>query len=293
MRLNFLSKGDSDMHVLGKNILNQIITTRPSESHKGNYGRVLTVGGNSQFGGAIILATSAAIHCGAGLSTCATSLDNLTALHTIVPEAMFIPFDSEYKLIDALTTADVILVGPGLGTNEDSLKILQIVLQHTTPEQQLIIDGSAITMIAEHHEFFPFLKKLHPILTPHQMEWQRLSSIKISEQDDIKNTLFQQKLQSTVVLKKYHTTIYHRDGSISQLAIGGPYMATGGMGDTLAGMIAGFLAQFKLKNYDYVVDAAVYAHSAIADKISTTKYVVLPTDIIAEIQSFMKLSVTP
>ncbi|KRN34211.1 NAD(P)H-hydrate dehydratase [Liquorilactobacillus mali] len=280
------------MHVLSKNILNQIITTRPSESHKGNYGRVLTVGGNSQFGGAIILATSAAIHCGAGLSTCATSLDNLTALHTIVPEAMFIPFDSEYKLIDALTTADVILVGPGLGTNEDSLKILQIVLQHTTPEQQLIIDGSAITMIAEHHEFFPFLKELHPILTPHQMEWQRLSSIKISEQDDIKNTLFQQKLQSTVVLKKYHTTIYHRDGSISQLAIGGPYMATGGMGDTLAGMIAGFLAQFKLKNYDYVVDAAVYAHSAIADKISTTKYVVLPTDIIAEIQSFMKLSVT-
>lgn len=190
------------MHVLSKNILNQIITTRPVKSHKGNYGRVLTVGGNSQFGGAIIMATSAIIHSGAGLATCATSLDNLTALHTIVPEAMFIPFDSEYKLIDALTNSDVILVGPGLGTNENSLKILQTVLQHMTLQQKLIIDGSAITMIADHHEFLPLLKELHPILTPHQMEWQRLSGIKISEQDDIKNTLYQQQLQATVVLKK-------------------------------------------------------------------------------------------
>lgn len=281
------------MHVLNKNILSQIITARPAESHKGSYGRVLTVGGNTQFGGAIIMATSAIIHSGAGLSTCATSLDNLTALHTIVPEAMFIPFDSEYKLIDAISSADIILVGPGLGVDENAIRILQTILQHAIPQQQLIIDGSAITIIADHHEFFPLLKKLHPILTPHQMEWQRLSGLKISEQDDIKNTLYQQQLQATVVLKKNHTTIYHRDGSISQLAIGGPYMATGGMGDTLAGIIAGFLAQFKLKNYEYVVDAAVYAHSAIADEISKEKYVVLPTDIIADIQVFMKRWVAP
>ncbi|MFT9004357.1 MAG: NAD(P)H-hydrate dehydratase [Liquorilactobacillus hordei] len=281
------------MHVLNKNILSQIITARPAESHKGSYGRVLTVGGNTQFGGAIIMATSAIIHSGAGLSTCATSLDNLTALHTIVPEAMFIPFDSEYKLIDAITSADIILVGPGLGVDENAIRILQTILQHAIPQQQLIIDGSAITIIADHHEFFPLLKKLHPIFTPHQMEWQRLSGLKISEQDDIKNTLYQQQLQATVVLKKNHTTIYHRDGSISQLAIGGPYMATGGMGDTLAGIIAGFLAQFKLKNYEYVVDAAVYAHSAIADEISKEKYVVLPTDIIADIQVFMKRWVAP
>lgn len=281
------------MHVLNKNILSQIITARPAESHKGSYGRVLTVGGNTQFGGAIIMATSAIIHSGAGLSTCATSLDNLTALHTIVPEAMFIPFDSEYKLIDAISSADIILVGPGLGVDETAIRILQTILQHAIPQQQLIIDGSAITIIADHHEFFPLLKKLHPIFTPHQMEWQRLSGLKISEQDDIKNTLYQQQLQATVVLKKNHTTIYHRDGSISQLAIGGPYMATGGMGDTLAGIIAGFLAQFKLKNYEYVVDAAVYAHSAIADEISKEKYVVLPTDIIADIQVFMKRWVAP
>ncbi|KRL07043.1 MAG: NAD(P)H-hydrate dehydratase [Liquorilactobacillus hordei] len=281
------------MHVLNKNILSQIITARPAESHKGSYGRVLTVGGNTQFGGAIIMATSAIIHSGAGLSTCATSLDNLTALHTIVPEAMFIPFDSEYKLIDAISSADIILVGPGLGVDENAIRILQTILQHAIPQQQLIIDGSAITIIADHHEFFPLLKKLHPIFTPHQMEWQRLSGLKISEQDDIKNTLYQQQLQATVVLKKNHTTIYHRDGSISQLAIGGPYMATGGMGDTLAGIIAGFLAQFKLKNYEYVVDAAVYAHSAIADEISKEKYVVLPTDIIADIQVFMKRWVAP
>lgn len=276
------------MHIIEKKILNQIITTRPLESHKGNFGRVLTIGGNIQFGGAIIMATSAAVHCGAGLVTCATSMNNLTSLHTIVPEAMYIDYQSDFLLIDAITRADILLIGPGLGTDTTSLQILQTVLQNTSSQQLLIIDGSAISLISLHHEFFPLIKKIHPIFTPHQMEWERLSGIKISVQDDVKNTLFQQQLQSTVILKKHHTTIYHRDGSISKLQIGGPFMATGGMGDTLAGIIAGFLAQFKLKHYEHVIDAAVYTHSAIAKELSKNKYVVLPTDIINEIQRFMQ-----
>ncbi len=71
------------------------------------------------------------------------------------------------------------------------------------------------------------------------------------------------------------------------MPIGGPYMATGGMGDTLTGIIAAFMGQFKTLAPADVLDAAVYLHSAVASDLSQSKYVVLPTDIIEHLQTFM------
>ena len=88
-----------------------------------------------------------------------------------------------------------------------------------------------------------------------------------------------------LVLKKFQTEIYTAD-QIFQLTIGGPYQATGGMGDTLAGMIAGFTGQFHA-SLEQAVLAAVYAHSAIADDLARERYVVLPTQISAEIPKLM------
>ena len=69
--------------------------------------------------------------------------------------------------------------------------------------------------------------------------------------------------------------------------VGGPAMATGGMGDTLTGILAAFLAQFNNSRSD-TIQAAVFTHSKIADELAEEKYVVLPTDIIGHVQSFMK-----
>lgn len=88
-----------------------------------------------------------------------------------------------------------------------------------------------------------------------------------------------------LVLKKFQTEIYTAD-QIFQLTIGGPYQATGGMGDTLAGMIAGFAGQFHV-SLEQAVLAAVYAHSAIADDLARERYVVVPTQISAEIPKLM------
>ena len=119
------------------------------------------------------------------------------------------------------------------------------------------------------------------------MEWQRLSQIEIAEQTPAKNlaALATFKPSPILVLKKYQTEIYTAD-QVFQLTIGGPYQATGGMGDTLAGIIAGFSGQFRT-SLEQAVLAAVYVHSAIADDLARERYVVLPTQISAEIPKLM------
>nr|WP_311407263.1 NAD(P)H-hydrate dehydratase [Liquorilactobacillus uvarum] len=275
------------IHQLQENILKKIILPRPLKSHKGNFGHILTIGGNENYGGAIIMSSSAAVHAGAGLVSCATDSKNMTALHSIVPEAMFINYNNDVDLINAIKKADVIVIGPGLGENMPALKILKKVILNTVEKQFIIVDGSAITLISDQQNLKKVLANRKTIYTPHQMEWQRLSGIKIAEQSVSKNILKQRELAGTVVLKKYHTTIYHTNTPPSQLKIGGPYMSTGGMGDTLTGIIAAFLGQFHYKNYEQIVDAAVYTHSAISQKLSSSRYVVLPMDIIGELQNFM------
>ena len=120
------------------------------------------------------------------------------------------------------------------------------------------------------------------------MEWQRLSAIPISEQDNIhRNQEAQQSLNATVILKKHHSEIYFPNGKIYQLMAGNPAMATGGMGDTLTGILAAFIAQFDA-SFEDRIQAAVFTHSKIADELAEAEYVVLPTDIISHLQSFMQ-----
>ncbi|PWM25525.1 MAG: NAD(P)H-hydrate dehydratase [Limosilactobacillus fermentum] len=271
------------MKDLTEQILQDVITTRPQESFKGTFGKVLLVGGNHQFGGAIIMAATAAVNAGAGLVTVACDLVNRTALHARLPEAMVIDFSNQAALLEMLNGVDTIVVGPGLGEEEQSLAVLKTVFANTKPTQTVVIDGSAITLMATHQLAAP---AGHLVFTPHQMEWQRLSGIPIKDQAEALNQAAQEKLGGTVVLKRHHTEIYTANGTF-RLPIGSAAQAVGGMGDTLAGMIGGFYAQFKEAG-DQAVLAAVYAHSAIADQIAKDQYIVLPTQIATALPSFMK-----
>lgn len=221
----------------------------------------------------------AAVNSGSGLVTVATHPSNFTALHSHLPEAMVTDYTQD--LTAFITKADVVLIGSGLG---EQLAILTATLNSVRSDQILILDGSALTLLAKHQLDLPDARI---VLTPHEMEWQRLSQIEIAEQTPAKNlaALATFKPSPILVLKKYQTEIYTAD-QVFQLTIGGPYQATGGMGDTLAGMIAGFSGQFRT-SLEQAVLAAVYAHSAIADDLARERYVVLPTQISAEIPKLM------
>lgn len=271
------------MQLLTDQILTHVIQPRPANSYKGTFGRVLLVGGNQNFGGAIIMATMAAVHAGAGLVTTATDAVNLGSLHAQVPEAMFVNYHDKVQLSNLTSEADTIVIGPGLGDDFRSQEVLATVFANTQPDQTVVIDGSAITMMAHQKITQP---AGHLIYTPHQMEWQRLSGIEIADQTTTNNLAVQQQLKATVVLKKHHTEIYEPTGQIYQLPLGTPAQATGGMGDTLAGTIGGFTAQFS--DHQAAVLAAVYAHSAIAEELAETRYVVLPHQITEALPAFMQ-----
>ena len=271
------------MKKLTDQILFDVIKPRPNDSFKGTYGKVTLVGGNRNFGGAIIMASTAAVCSGAGLVTTATDPSNSGALHSQLPEAMFADFNNADQLASLVEPATTVVVGPGLGDDQTSLAILKNVFDHTNEKQNVIIDGSAITLMAREDLAQP---KGNITYTPHQMEWQRLSGIKIAEQSEERNREAQAKLNATVVLKKHHTEIYTND-DIYQLTIGTPAQAVGGMGDTLAGMVGGFTAEFSKTPLKAVL-AAVYAHSAIAEQIARNQYIVLPHQISRSLPSFMK-----
>lgn len=270
------------MLTLSEDILTKTIRTRPDNSYKGTYGRIVLVGGNANFGGAIIMASTAAVYAGAGLVTTGTDTSNLSSLHANLPETMFVNYYDKVKLSQLVSDATTVVVGPGLGEDFHSEEVLATVLSNTNADQTVIIDGSAITLLADHKIDNPAGNLIY---TPHEMEWQRLSGIKIGEQTVEANQVVQKQFNATIVLKKHHSEIYTKTDTY-QLPIGTPAQATGGMGDTLAGMIGGFTAQFE--NKQNAVLAAVYTHSAIAEELAQSQYVVLPHQISQALPSFMK-----
>lgn len=271
------------MKDLEESILPAVITTRPAESYKSTFGHVLLVGGNHQFGGAIIMAATGAVNAGAGLVTVATAPDNVTALHATLPEAMAIDFNDAATLTAQIERATVVVVGPGLGEEAASLAILKTVFAHTLGDQTVVIDGSAITLMAKEELAAPAGKL---VFTPHQMEWARLSGLPIADQTEDANRAVADRLKATVVLKKHHTEIYAPDATY-RLTIGSAAQAVGGMGDTLAGMVGGFAAEFADKG-ERAVLAAVYAHSAVADQLAEQEYIVRPTKLAAALPVFMR-----
>ena len=276
------------MKVIDQALLKKVIIERPRSSHKGDYGRLLLIGGTYPYRGAIIMAAIGAVRSGAGLVTVATDKENISALHSHLLEAMAFDLGDKQLLEQQLQKASVVLVGPGLVDDERGEELLQTVFDHLDQDQNLILDGGALSIFAKTGMKFP---KAQLVLTPHQREWQALSGLDLDSQGTDETGEAMKRFPSgTILVQKGPATRIWQAGQTDcyQLSVGGPYQATGGMGDTLAGMIAGFAGQFPQANLYERVTVATYLHSAIAQKLSEDNFVVLPTTISQHIPTFMK-----
>ena len=267
------------MKVIDQALLEKVIIERSRTSHKGDYGRLLLLGGTYPYGGAIIMAALAAVKSGAGLVTVGTDRENIPALHSHLPETMAFSLQDQQLLKEQLEKAEVVLVGPGLGDDTFGEELVKQVFASLSQNHILIVDGGALTILARTRLSFPSSQL---ILTPHQKEWEKLSGITIEKQNEATTASALLSFpQGTILVEKGPATrIWQADQSdYYQLQVGGPYQATGGMGDTLAGMIAGFAGQFKQDNLYERVAVATHLHSAIAQELAQEYYVVLPTEI--------------
>ena len=269
-------------------LLQQVILSRQLDSYKGDYGRLLLIGGTYPYGGAIIMAALAAVHSGAGLVTVATDRENIPSLHSQLPEAMAFAVTDQELLVEQIAKAGVILLGPGLNANELGAHLVELVCERVQSHQVLILDGGAISLYTRLALPLP---QAQLVFTPHQKEWEAMSGLAIADQGEeaTRQSLSQLPPASILVQKGPQTKIWQQGQTdYYQLSVGGPYQATGGMGDTLAGMIAGFTGQFpQVSLYERVVVAS-HLHSAIADDLSKDAYVVLTTTISCEIPKWMR-----
>ena len=125
------------------------------------------------------MAALGAVRSGAGLVTVATDKENISALHSQLPEAMAFDLGDKQLLEQQLQKANIVLVGPGLVDDERGEELLQTVFHHSNQDQTLILDGGALSILAKAEMKFP---KAHLVLTPHQREWQVLSGLDLTSQ---------------------------------------------------------------------------------------------------------------
>ena len=276
------------MKAIDQTLLEKVIIERSRHSHKGDYGRLLLLGGTYPYGGAIIMSAIAAVKSGTGLVTVGTDKENIPALHSHLPEAMAFSLKDKALLKEQMEKAEVVLLGPGLREDAFGEELVRRVFDSLRKDQILLIDGGALGILANGQLPFPSSQL---ILTPHQKEWERLSGIVLDHQNtETTAGALSAFPQGTILVEKGPATRIWQAGKPEcyQLEVGGPYQATGGMGDTLAGMIAGFAGQFhQACLYERIV-VATYLHSAIAQDLSKDNYVVLPTSISQHIPLFMR-----
>ncbi|TQI78409.1 NAD(P)H-hydrate epimerase [Serratia fonticola] len=250
-------------------------------SHKGEHGRLLVVGGDHGFGGAIRMAAEAALRAGAGLVRVLTHIEHAGPLLTARPELM-VQHLSEDTLQQALEWADVVVVGPGLGQREwgrNALKQLQ------ASDKPTLWDADALNLLALHPE-----KRQNRIITPHPGEAARLLRCRTADIESDR-LLAVRKLVAqyggVVVLKGAGTLIAGQQGEMAIADVGNAGMASGGMGDVLSGIIGGLLAQ-KLSLYDAACAGCV-VHGAVADYVAAKQGTrgLLATDLLPMIPHYV------
>lgn len=222
----------------------RLLAARPKNSHKGMFGHVLVVGGELGYGGAAILASEAASRCGAGLVTCATRSEHLSALLVRCPNVMTKGIESGLELQSLIKQANVIAIGPGLGRQGWGELLLQQALLTTVP---LIMDADALNLLALPNWQKSFTKR-PAVLTPHPAEAARLlgSGVTVAEvQADRFNSAITlaKKYSAVIVLKGQGTIVASPDGRMALCTGGNAGMSSGGMGDVLTGVIAALVAQ--------------------------------------------------
>ncbi len=242
------------LHLTNTAAFAHLLAPRPQESNKGTYGHALVVGGAEGKSGAAEMTGLAALRAGAGLVTVASSVVRLNTLE-LMTEPLPGTLADLRRLLDR---RDVIAIGPGLGTSRSAVTLVRDAAENL-PEP-MVLDADALNALAGHTWRAPAAATR--ILTPHPGEMARLANLTVPEVQADRVAVaraYAETHNATVVLKGHRTVVATPDGHAFVNPTGSPGMATGGTGDILTGLIAGFLAQDSSHPLDAAL-AAVWLH---------------------------------
>ena len=226
---------------------------RPARAHKGDFGRILVVGGSNVYSGAPALAGMAALRTGADLVTVLAPDPVVPAIRAYGPELMVHPTGTEVFCEEALATAvslaqrsDVVALGPGLGLDSATKSaVVEFVRELMEMGRRVVIDADGLKALADSGV------RLSPedsILTPHWGELCVLLGRSAPAPEDTQQRVSAAveaagRYQATVLLKGPVDVVAAPSGDYKLNRTGVPAMTVGGTGDVLTGITAALLAR--------------------------------------------------
>ena len=281
---NVKQANNENIYALSRESYRNKLIKRKIYGHKGNYGRAVLVAGSIGCLGAARLATESCIRSGAGLTTLITSSEGRKLLSGSLVEGMLATFEDNEKVKYLLSKADAVAFGPGIKEDEESMKLLEEIIIDSP--SSIIIDAGGINLLSKNKKCLCSVKD-KVILTPHPGEMARLIGKDISyvEKNRIEcSRAFAKQYKCIVLLKGYNTVI--TDGkNVFINKTGNSKMASGGMGDTLTGIITALVAQ-GYSNMDATLLGA-YIHGLAAEYSARDRYSIIARDLIESIPFVM------
>jgi len=228
-----------------------LLPGRFSSSHKGSYGKVLLVAGSAGMGGAALLASRTVMRTGAGMARLAAPAELAATLAPAMPEVMThwvkgparLEESAADELLEACDWADALVVGPGMGRHESTMKLVRRLVRESPLPVVLDADG----LFAFNGETELFKERNSPLcITPHHGEFLRL--LGTDKQVSLHAMIVRASELATdlglaLVLKGAPSVILGPEGDVMVNNTGNDGLSTAGSGDVLTGMIAGLAAQ--------------------------------------------------
>ncbi len=266
-----------------KAILKEVYKKRNSWSHKGDFGKILVVGGSKQYTGTPVLVGLAALKSGCDLVYIAAPKRAADIAASFSPNLITCPLEGDFltsKHFKEIVNfdSDAIIFGNGLGEKSSSLCKLM-----WKTKKSSVVDGDAL-------KFLPNKLGKNFVLTPHAGEFEILSGKQVSENIQERKQLvktYAKKLNCTILLKG-HIDIISDGIRAFENKTGNPYMTKGGTGDVLAGICGALLA----RNIQPFTAACLAAYiSGAAGDLATKKFgeSLVATDVIEEIKRVINL----
>jgi len=265
--------------LLAREEISRLVPRRQADTHKGTYGHLLVCAGSRGKTGAAILACRAAMRSGAGLVTLAAPRSLNAIFATSLIEVMTEPLgensreemaalsDDEWHRL--LERKNAFLFGPGIGVNDATQNALRWLLRNL--DMPWVIDADGLNNLALELNRLRHARTA-PILTPHPGEMARLigkdtAAVNADRVGIARSFAIEHRCH--LVLKGARTVIASADGKVFINQTGNPGMASGGMGDVLAGMLTALLGH-GLSAED-AMKLGVYWHGFAGDRVAAAQ----------------------
>lgn len=243
---------------------------RPNDSNKYSVGVVAIVGGSAQYVNAPVIAGLGARAGGAGLVRLVVPRTTMLCSGSLLPEATYATLRADCKI----RKTDAVVIGMGLGTGKSAERLVKRMLTSGAAGcGRLVVDADALTLLARLRgtkKAFKFASGVEAVLTPHEGEAARLLGSKREDVAADRQGAAEEIAAlygATVVLKGPGTIVVSGDGRRRYTnESGNPFMALGGMGDLLAGLIGARWAYLKDDAF-LAASGAVWLHGAASDDL--------------------------